>query len=560
MARFPFLRRPLRLILYTCLLALTTTAALVFALQSHLDGLTMEQALDAYSFVGTLLQNGNLQQPLPQEVVQMLEDSDLVDQIDIRDTYSAKILDMKSIPDYMMTTDQVHQHYFAEATVVQQFFLSSGEQSSVQGYYVRIDRQWGAHTIGRPDISLSVYLGPNQEQYLLQPGQRIFFVGDFVVDYINKAVSTINTSCYSPEGLNALGMMGTSALRASGFLILPEGMTEEETEAYILQHMKDTGILGLYTTYCQLQNVATVHTTMDFNMLPYIAQNTIYITDGRALTPDDEGKKICLVSQNYSLRNRLNVGGTISIALGDGGYTLNGYESGYPSEYDADLVEYGEYEEYEIVGIYNQIGRDATDPLFLDHNDIFIPAKGTTAEPLAYQFSMRILGTDYDEFMSELAPVLAEQGFAPELVDSGWFNVEMNFQSMLVRRALMQACALAAFAAAVLLVVFLILYHFRYEFGLRRLLGAYHTEALGAYLSGFLFTTLPGAVLAVTASWVVYDRWLRDAMAESVAVPDTAACLALLCGWAVAELAVALVILLLMVRWNERRSLLRLVR
>ena len=55
MRTFSFLCRPVKPVLYSILLALILTAALVFGWQYHLDGLVLDHAIDTYAYVGTLV-------------------------------------------------------------------------------------------------------------------------------------------------------------------------------------------------------------------------------------------------------------------------------------------------------------------------------------------------------------------------------------------------------------------------------------------------------------------------------------------------------------------------
>ena len=116
MTKFSFLRRPVKPALYTALLALILTAALVFAWQYHLDGLILDHAIDTYAYVGTLVRSdgqvvdyeatrderdfegisGEMGGPafleeLPQELVQWLSGSDYVTRIDSRQTQAAML-------------------------------------------------------------------------------------------------------------------------------------------------------------------------------------------------------------------------------------------------------------------------------------------------------------------------------------------------------------------------------------------------------------------------------------------------------------------------------------
>ena len=105
MKKFPFLRRPLRLILYSLLLALLSAAALIFAWQYKLDGIILDHAIDSYAYVGTVVRkdseitregkdggSGYLE-PIPENLVEWLTSCEYVSRVDSRRTLAATVGD-----------------------------------------------------------------------------------------------------------------------------------------------------------------------------------------------------------------------------------------------------------------------------------------------------------------------------------------------------------------------------------------------------------------------------------------------------------------------------------
>ena len=104
--------------------------------------------------------------------------------------------------------------------------------------------------------------------------------------------------------------------------------------------------------------------------------------------------------------------------------------------------------------------------------------------------------------------------------------------------------------------------HCRYEYGLRRLMGATKREATGIYCSVFFFTAIPGMLLALGGAGMAAVRLIGQALAENALtpLPTSAQCALTLSLWGLAELAAILLALLALTAYNERRGLLRLVR
>ena len=304
-------------------------------------------------------------------------------------------------------------------------------------------------------------------------------------------------------------------------------------------------------------------------MHPYLSSGRIVIYEGRPIVPSDEGKKLCVISQLLSFRNRLNVGDTIRLAVADGCYATsglnpseNGWESGFPMDFE-EILPYGEFEEYEIIGIYTQISRKTGDPLFFDLNDIIIPSDGETAEALrSYNFSFRVEGPGYESFKSELGSVLNEKGYNIKLRDTGWDDVEDTFFLLQDRRKFMLFSAAAACALAAILFAVLIKRNYRSSYAISRILGASKTESAKEYLGAFCAGGFFGMVLAVITALCGYLLWMRADMEEvlSTSLPETAECVLMLSKVGVSVLGASAFILLALCIIEESRGLLRLIR
>ena len=216
------------------------------------------------------------------------------------------------------------------------------------------------------------------------------------------------------------------------------------------------------------------------------------------------------------------------------------------------------------MGIYTQAGRRTGNTLYFTYNDIFLPAEDGSEAALQkpYTFSFKVPGPDYQNFLRDFEPVLSDAGYTLVVEDTGWDDVKDSFYTMQTRRQLMLLCAGAAFAAAIIVFAILLNAHCRYEYGLRRLLGAKKGEALGIYGAVFACTAIPGGAVAVLGGWFAAVHLMQKALAsdKTLPLPTDTQCAGLLAVWAAAALLAAFVLVLLLSWHEERRGLLKLTR
>lgn len=608
MSKFPFLRRPVRLILYAALLALVTTAALIFAWQYKLDGMILDHAIDTYAYVGTVVRtDGQIMdgdadrdsrdlasltgmpvpeiggpaflEELPEGLVQWLYDSPYVSRIDSRQTQAALLgehtrihlgesAQTSKIDDGMMSLGGGSYH-FLEATVefVGQNEWRQDDEIALDSYKLRVERMWSDPDFSQETMMLDVWCLSSEPQF--EVGQRIFLIGGYVYYGENGIPSDQETYFDSPEymrGWHERNGGTISTVDANRYILIPDGM---DSETYIQEFLSSTGLDVMLARQLRNKYAVTVRRTQDMSMIPLFARGKAKTYEGRMLNPRDMGKKVCVISNGLSQRNNLSVGDTLKLSLADGSYTLHGvdfvegWETGEQGDTDAAL-DYSGYEEYEIVGIYTQAGRRTQNSLYFTYGDIFIPAeeesRAETVKP--YTFSFKVPGPEYLAFLAEFQPVLDEYGYTLVVEDTGWDDVKESFYTMQTRRQFMLICAAAAFAAAVLVFAVLIGSHCSYEYGLRRLLGATKRKALGIYGSVFAFTAIPGSAAAVGGAWLMAVRLMKDALASdaTLPLPTDGACAEILAVWALMELAAVALVLLILAWRGERLGLLRLTR
>ncbi len=574
------LRKPIRPVLYTLLLILITTATLVFFLQTLLDGLLLDNATAEYAYVVTpysLNAADPMKQPVSQEVLDLLGQSKNVSAMQKQSVLAAKLEDTATVPDYVMTQENLVQHYFLECEVVAVNGSMWEETFIPDSYSVNVLKNWGLGSapMGRMEIWCRLNL---EDADIIKKGDRVFLICDYYINYGYSAVFSQQCFFTGPASGEAMGLDMSSPLRKYSYALIPAELcsseNEEEnlknTEAFIRDWMEETGVLPLYEKHLQLENAATVRQITDMSLLPNAAKGQLYIAYGRQLYKSDAGKKVCLVSQGLMLRNRLSVGQTITISMADGHYTIPqdmenaGWESGFPMESE-ELLTYGPGEEYEIVGIYHQLGRKVDDPFCAGTNDIYIMVSETEAlsqqEDRPYKLSYQVPGDKYEAFCQEVQAGLEEANYRLQVVDNGWDDVASSFYAMKDRQTLTFLCALLCFFAAGLSFGGLIYQHFRREYGLCRLLGAYQKEARRVFYGGFCLSAIPGVLISIAAAWLVYVTWLRRAVFEAAPLnmPTDLQCLGLLALGALAELLLGILFMRLLIRRSEKKGVLRML-
>ena len=504
---FSFMRKPLKPLLYGALLALLTTVALIFFLQYQTDKQTLDGWLNNYAYIGTIcpdVEGQALLTPMPEETLELLKEADTIDSLHFMQTYAAKLLDGNIVVDNMMSLSQLQQHYFLQAKVTGYMDWGSSYDIKYDRYSIELIKEWGSNKTGSRTLHVNLLRFADEPKWEI--GQEVFFISDSVLD--QGAVIVIDFELYTPAMWEMLtGQAPTDVFMANPYLLLEEGEGEQE----ILDFMEETGIAPLYEKFEQLEGNLAVRAISDFYALPKTANDRLYVTDGRALDKEDAGKKVCMVSQNLATRNRYCLGDIVTLSIADESYSLYGWENGNPMPEDELITSYAPGEEYEIVGIYNQIARDASDPLYYSHTDIFIPAESEPEEwPLPYAFSFKVLGTSYDIFREETIPQLEESGCVVKLNDSGWEDVEDSYYAMEVRCKLMFWCAMLAFVAAAVVFSVLLFWHLRKEYGLARLMGAYRREACQVYFAAVAVIAVPALALSGVAGQLIVKNLLQS--------------------------------------------------
>lgn len=570
--RFSFLRKPLKLILIVLLTTTMLTAALVFSLQAYLDGMVLDHAMNSTAYVGTVYSRMHkypMIKKLPEGVLSMLENSKSVATMMISPTYSGKAVGLNRVADGFGMNESMNMKLFLEGTVDSKPNLSPSAYGMMETFNLKILKNWGGVWDGK-GIEVRIFRNKQTNTPCLIEGDRVFLVGRYNSSPTGDVTGMI---LYDPEMLDDLKLHTDSAIWNHSILMLPGNVGDAESTHRIEQFLLESDLKEPLALMEQITNVFPVHTTNDMSMLLSVADGTTFITEGRELHSSDHGSRVCVIHQALAMENGLHIGDTIRLSVAEGCYTYHGdmedyldWNSGYPFEVDT-MLEYKEYYEYEIVGLYSEVDRriGSADFSHYSRNDIFIPdglLPMYNGNVQSHAVTFRILGPEYEDFMDAFEVPLNEQGYAISLVDGGWDSMSGSFYAMSDRRLLMTVCAIIAFVAAVLTFSVLMSNHFRHEYALQRLLGAKPSEAREVYLSAFAVTAIPAGVIAVFCSYGSYLLWLREQLRTALPIvpPPNSGILAYLAGWTIAELTATFVFLMVLSWLTNKQSLIKLLK
>ena len=578
MNEFSFLRRPVKVVLYAMLFFLTTSVSLIFTLQYVLDGITMEHSKNTYAYIGTIyscIEDDPFCKIVPEEILQQIAKSDNVAKLDVRETYSGKAEGVTQVADTFISFHTLDNYCALEAVVIEE--KGTGQNSDL--YEMKPLEIWTGIQ-ENDEFGLIIQRKWDDTNRYLELGNRAFLIGQYSADTGDGALFFYKMSdlegryLYTLEPIADYAAFEETLIFKNPYIVIPEGMEGEEKEQYIWAFLNENGWTEWLERKKATIDTFTVRVISDMSLLIPIVEGEAFITEGRELTSTDIGNRVCVISDAVAEANDLKVGDKISLSLADTSYVVDesyephcGWESGFPGEQD-ELLSYGETYDYEVIGIYNTVYRNILNDCFqYSKNDIFIPQTDDgyesgmkTARP--YEISIRILGPNYENFMEEFENPLYEQGYAIDVVDSGWENVEDAFYAMESRRGLVLACAIVAFFAAILSFDSLLVAHFRYEYGLCKLLGAYEREARRIFYAGFVTTAVPAVLLAGVTAFVAYEVWIKEQVSAyiSEAVFGRGNCVLLLVIGGVAVLVAAFVTLYIMIVRMKRNRVLKLVR
>ncbi len=287
--------------------------------------------------------------------------------------------------------------------------------------------------------------------------------------------------------------------------------------------------------------------TSDMSLLPRFHDGSLYISDGRMISPEDAGR-VCVINAEYAERNGLGVGDTITFdvepdTMGYGGEVL-AREAYYPDAYfslGAPRTEYGfepKSVTYEVVGIWSEPPREDgaaasgadTDALRYMRNTVFVPEETypwpSETEPLCFPstfgFELRSPG-DVTAIESELGDGLEALGYKLLIDDMGYAGIDGTLRTMRTGALIGFIAMAAALLLSLALTAYLFILRRKNEYGIMRALGvpsrgANRSLLIGLFVLGVSATAVGCAAAMLTMRSIVTDIALKLAEATGGAI------------------------------------------
>lgn len=564
-----------KVIICTLFLVLILLAALSFAIQYILDGIGMEYTIEAYLSVGTVYQTDSenaAYTPVSNDVLKLLSESSSVQEIDIRQTVSAKIPGMENVPCYFAVPQTNHLVFF-RGTVLDCTDMPVASDSSYNAQYANVK----ANTIyaGQSNWITSgenVYVAiiwNGEQECSVEAGEEYYvFAQSAFSSELGLMDSMLYAYNYTEDYIAGYELFQDNyELYYNTVIPVPDGMTAVDADNYGLDILKARGLDAYIDEIKNLDDVFTIRMTKDMQMLIPVVNETMFFTDGRGIRSDDAGKNVCVISRELAQLQKLKVGDSISVSLGDTCYNSSGYESGFPALGELSTIKYGEPKEYEIVGIYAFSTFDPGEAtLLFGYNDIFIPASTDTAENAAsaypYSLSFRVGGAEYDNFVDSTIVDLADLGYTVQMSASRWEDVESTYSDMLNRRSMSLIFALLIFIVGSVVFVLILLFMYRREFALRELFGANFGHTSKVYLVPHAVSSIIASVLSIVAAdWLYISKLMPQA--ELIApgrIPANTQILVMLLFIVLVQILISAVLIIALANRSRRKSILKLLK
>ena len=358
---------------------------------------------------------------IDKDLIDEINKSDLVDRVEIRDTMAARI----------PGTNNANITFGAAATNAIAVFKGKVEEVT--------DRQDFGSTEGINAIVTIEKIIASKDSWLRE--------GESVSLSINMSkdarVKLDNDKSYVFMGVcepTSLGYMRQYLLvsRISEKLMMKEGKSKELTSLYtkgVLEDEEDLDKDFIYFLKNEIKNqddLYTLRLVSDMNMVLPVANENMFLLEGRWISEDDYGKDLCLISRDLAKKHNFKLGDKIDIELSSDIYeSHNGYVSAFPLMLDEGNYDFDETRAFEVVGIYDFTDLNIENsPMLFSLNDIFIPKfkeELNTSFVTPHNLSLKIGVDNIASFEEELLPEIEKAGYKVVSADNNWSKVESSF-------------------------------------------------------------------------------------------------------------------------------------
>ena len=238
----------------------------------------------------------------------------------------------------------------------------------------------------------------------------------------------------------SLGYMRQNLLvsRISENLMMEQGKLKELTYLYtkgVLEDEEDLEndfISFLKNEIKNQDDLYTLRLVSDMNMVLPVANENMFLLEGRRISEDDFGKDLCLISSDLAKKHNFKLGDKIDLELSSDIYkSYNGYVSAFPPLLNEGKYDFDEARVFEVVGIYDFSDLNIENsPILFSLNDIFIPKfkeELNTSFVTPHNLSLKIGVDNIGSFEEELLPEIEKAGYKVVSADNNWSKVESSF-------------------------------------------------------------------------------------------------------------------------------------
>lgn len=371
---------------------------------------------------------------------------------------------------------------------------------------------WG---IGLSEFRAGVFSSPKHTPSFaarIQPGERVLFLGKVLTE----------------QGTNDLYVGDVFADYWCDMLCI----TTDEPDDYLQTEAFEKYRLAIDISNADIHTFDMVYTD-DMMNIPRFADRLITIHQGRALTAADSGTKNCVVSERFLYDNKLEIGNTITMKLGDKLFEQNaeiGTVAAVPDRYKEPVTT----EELTIVGSYLFVEPASKQAEELYHNynlnTIFVSKtllpqsadnKTHAFKPGEFSFVLDH-PNNLESFLSDTVAYLNENGLKLVLGKNGdaWAKISGSFNSSTDVNTLTIGIFLLAEMAVAVFVVYLYISRRKREYAIMRVHGVTGKKAGNALFIPFMLLGLFAVIVGTSGAFVYTTRAISDVLAQYPAVMD----------------------------------------
>ena len=340
----------------------------------------------------------------------------------------------------------------------------------------------------------------------IQPGERVLFLGKVLAE----------------RGNNNLYVGDIFADYWCDMLRI----TTNEPDDYLQTEAFEKYRLAIDISNADIHTFDMVYTD-DMMNIPRFADRLITIRQGRALTAADSGTKNCVVSDRFLYDNKLEIGSTITMKLGDKLFEQNaelGTVAAVPERYKEPVSTV----ELTIVGSYLFVEPAPKQAEELYHNynlnTIFVSKallpqsadiKTHAFKPGEFSFVLDHPNS-LESFLSDTEAYLNESGLKLVLGKNGgaWAKISGSFNSSTDVNTLTIGIFLVAEMAVAVFVVYLYISRRKREYAIMRVHGVTGKKAGNALFIPFMLLGLFAVIVGTSGAFVYTTRAISDVLKQ----------------------------------------------